>query len=83
MTVTRDDIRQFLDRDWARIASAKARTWQAGKQTPAGDLRAGDQLRQHVAALRPDWPNPADRSEDLQTHVRVSEALRAVGLGAS
>jgi hypothetical protein len=75
--VTRDDIRQFLNRDWARIAAAKARTWQAGKHTPASDLRAGDELRRHVAALRPDWPDPHDRAEDLRTHLRVSEALGA------
>ena len=76
----RDDIRQFVNRDWARIAAAKARTWQAGKHTPAGDLRAGDQLRRHVAALRPGWPDRGDRSEDLRTHLRVSEALGAAGI---
>lgn len=78
--MTRDDIRQFVNRDWTRIAAAKARTWQAGKQTPAGDLRAGDELRRHVAALRPDWPDPGDRADDLRTHLRVSEALGAVGI---
>lgn len=76
--MTRDDIRNFLDRDWARIASAKTRTWQAAKQTPAGDLRAADELRRHVAAIRPDWPDAGERAEDLRTHLRVSKALGAV-----
>ena len=76
--MTRDDIRHFLDRDWARIASAKPRTWQAGKQTPADDLRAADELRRHVAAIRPDWPDAGERAEDLRTHLRVSAALRSV-----
>jgi hypothetical protein len=37
-------------------------------------------LRRHVVAVRPDWPDAGDREEDLRTHVRLSEALRAVGL---
>jgi hypothetical protein len=78
--MTGDDIRRFLRRDWSRLAAAKARTWQAGKGTPGGDLRAANELRRYARMARADWPGTDDRAEDLRTHVRVSEALGAVGL---
>ena len=77
--VTRDNIREFVNRDWARLAAAKALAWQAGKRTPAGDLHLADQLRRYVLTVRPDWPGLDDRTDDLQSHIRVSEALGAVG----
>ena len=79
-SVTRDDIRKFVNRDWARVAAAKTETWQAGERTPAGDLRAADQLRRYVLTVRPDWPGHDDRIDDLQSHIRVSEALGAIGI---
>ena len=78
--VTRDAIRQYLRRDWDRLATAKARAWQDGKRTPAADLRAANELRRHALVVRPDWPDARDREADLRTHVRVSEALDAVGI---
>lgn len=77
LRVTSGDIRGFLDRDWARLADAKARAWTAGKQTPAHDLRTADQLRRYVLSIRADWPSADDRDADRQTHIRVSEALGA------
>jgi len=76
--VTGGEIRQLLDRDWTRLADAKTRTWQAAKGGPAADLRAADQLRRYVLAVRRDWPDPLERAGDLGTHIRVSEALGAV-----
>lgn len=78
--VTPDDIRQFVNRDWANIAAEKDRRWATAKQTPAGDLRAADQLRRHVLSIRADWPSADDRDADLRAHIRVSEALGAVSL---
>jgi len=78
--VTPDDIRRFVARDWARLATAKARAWQNSKRTPADDLSAANQLRRYTLMVRPDWPSPDDRAEDLRAHVRVSEALSAVSL---
>jgi hypothetical protein len=40
-------------------------------------LAVGEALRQHVRALRPDWPDPRERDDDLAVHERVSEGLRA------
>jgi hypothetical protein len=78
--VTRDDIRAFVSRDWAGLAAAKASAWQSSKRTPAGDLQAADELRRYVLTLRPDWPSRDDRTDDLQNHIRVSEALGAAGI---
>ena len=78
--MTRESIRKFVNRDWAGVAAAKARAWQASDRTPAGDLHAADQLRRYVLTVRPDWPGLDHRTDDLQSHIRVSEALGAVGL---
>lgn len=78
--MTRDDIRSFVNRDWARVADAKVEAWQARKATPAEDLRAAAELRRHVLALRSDWPSRDDRLDDLQSHIRLSEALGAIVL---
>jgi uncharacterized protein YbjT (DUF2867 family) len=78
--MTREDIVRFATRDWAAVADDKAGYWVARKRTmtPADVLRLGDDLRRHALSLRPDWPDDADRAADRDTHVRVTEALRAV-----
>ncbi len=76
--MTPEDIRHFAKRDWAAIAVAKNRRWASAKQTPAADLMVADQLRHHAIRLHPGWPSAIDRAEDLQAHIRVSEALGAV-----
>ena len=78
--VTRDELLQFARRDWSAVEEEKARYWARRKHdmTPAEALRLGHALRRHAAALRPDWPSDAERREDLDTHARVAEALRAV-----
>lgn len=75
--MTLDDIRQFVNRDWAHITAEKDRRWATAKRAPADDLRAADQLRRHVLSIRADWPSADDRAADLQAHIRVSEALGA------
>lgn len=78
--MTREDLVRFATRDWAVIADDKARYWAERKRTmsPAEVLRLGDDLRRYASALRPGWPNEADRAADRATHGRVTEALRAV-----
>jgi len=78
--MTREDVRRFVDRDWARVSAAKDRAWLAAKRDngAADALRAGDQLRRFARSVRADWPDLAHRTNDRQTHVRVSEALGAV-----
>lgn len=78
--MTRDDLVQFARRDWSALESSKAAYWAGRKRgmAPAEILELGEQLRQHVRRLRPDWPSEAERAEDRATHERVSGALRAL-----
>ncbi|HET9766765.1 MAG TPA: hypothetical protein VFS60_07950 [Thermoanaerobaculia bacterium] len=80
-----EDLRRFALRDWELLAALKAEYWVAEKRRlgPAGALRLGDRLREYVRALRPDWPDEAEREADLAHHIRLSEALRSVVLPRS
>lgn len=80
--MTREDIRRFARRDWTRVADAKNRSWLARKAQGSVDdaIRSADRLRRFALVARPDWPDRAHRAEDLQTHIRVAEALGAVRL---
>lgn len=75
-----DDIREYANRDWHRVEESKRQFWIDRKQTlsPGEALAVAEGLRLHVKALRPDWPSPAERAEDLATHIRVSAGLRSV-----
>ena len=68
----------LVDRDWQLVERMKADFWLQQKAAlSAGEvLRLGDELRRYVQAVRPDWPDSAEREADLATHVRVSEALQ-------
>ena len=76
----RDALRQFVQRDWPAVARSKARFWHDLKRrrSVAEVLTVGNQLRSHAQRLRPDWPTPLHRLDDLLVHQRVGEALRAV-----
>jgi len=78
--MTRDDILAFAQRDWAAVTDAKARFWAGRKATMTASeaLACADMLRRHVRALKPGWPDARERAEDLDLHLRLSEALRAV-----
>lgn len=75
-----EDVLAFARRDWAAVDEAKSRFWVDRKRSmsPTEALALGDGLRRHAQALKPGWPSPADRADDLAVHCRVSEALGAV-----
>jgi hypothetical protein len=75
-----DDLRAFAGRQWGLAEEAKRRFWieRKGVLSPSEALAVAEQLRLHVLALRPDWPSPAERAEDLEVHARVSANLRSV-----
>jgi hypothetical protein len=79
-TLKRDEIRAFADRDWGRVEEAKRRYWADRKQTlsPAEALEVAEGLRRHVRVIRPDWPSPAERAEDLEMHAKVAALLHSV-----
>lgn len=75
-----EDVMAFVRRDWAAVEEGKAAFWAERKASisAAQVLALGDGLRRHARTLKPDWPDAAERAEDLAVHRRVSEALRAV-----
>ncbi len=76
--MSRTDAANFLDRDWRLVERIKTDFWieQKAALTPSAVLRLGDELRRYVKAVRPEWPDPAEREADLAVHARVSEVLR-------
>jgi hypothetical protein len=78
--VTRDEILQFVHRDWSALATSKTSFWRGMKsaRSAAEVLALSDRLRQQARQLRPAWPDLDERLADLAVHERVAEALRAV-----
>ena len=74
------DIRAFAARDWRLIEQAKQDQWlgQKREMTASEALRLAAGLLQYARAVKPDWPNPAERDADLASHVRIAEILRRV-----
>lgn len=67
-------------RDWNLLADLKAAHWANVKRRlgAAAGIRAGEDLRRFVLRTHPRWPTRKDRLQDLQTHARVSAALKSV-----
>ena len=70
-------IREFAHRDRAAVQASKQRYWteQYRASGPACTVRASQALWQFVRRLRPDWPTPRDRAEDLAHHVALKRKL--------
>lgn len=78
--VKASDIRAFVARDRRLVEEAEAAFW-AARKSELGvleALRIGETLRREVQEQRPDWPAEEERLADLETHRRVSAALRSV-----
>lgn len=71
-------IREFVNRDWSAARQAKDTYWRdrIARLGPVEGLRIADELRRQALLLDPDWPHPADRREDLRSHIRLAEQLR-------
>jgi hypothetical protein len=76
----KEDILEYVNRDWAAIERMKLRHWATQRLTPTEALVACGNLRDYALSLHPDWPTEKDRREDLANHIRVSESLRRVKL---
>lgn len=76
----RNALQAFARRDWSAVTTSKTRHWQALKRerSAAEVLAVADRMRVHAQHLRPDWPTPQQRLDDVRVHQRVGEALRAV-----
>jgi hypothetical protein len=75
-----EDIAAFVRRDWRTAAASKKAQWleERRRRGVAWCFRLADDLRGQVARQQPTWPTAAERQADLDSHVRVGEALRRV-----
>ncbi len=72
------DLVTFARRDWARLTGLEAEYWSRfrAEHGPGETVLIGDELRRHALRQHPDWPTESERRLDLETHIRVSAALR-------
>jgi hypothetical protein len=78
--MNREDLIAYATRDWSAVADPACDHWRERKRALGvyEAFRIGAGLRHQVRVLRPDWPRPEDRAEDLEAHARLSERLRSV-----
>lgn len=76
-----DAIRTFVGRDWQALERSKRQYWarELGEGGPSAALAVWWVLWQHLRAVRPDWPDDAQRAEDLAHH---AELARKFGIAA-
>ena len=74
-------IREFVSRDWRATRQAKDAYWgeRIARLGPVEGLRVAEELRLQALAQDPAWPHPADRHQDLLSHVRMAGLLQRVG----
>ena len=73
-------IREYMSRDWHAARDAKDAYWaeRVRRLGPSEALRIADELRRQALLLRPDWPNSADRRDDIRHHVRMTDLFARV-----
>ena len=72
-----DDVRAFVSRDHAAVEASK-RAYHARRYRERGaaaGFEAGQALWEHARRVRPDWPTPHDRDDDLAHHVALKRQL--------
>jgi hypothetical protein len=74
-------IREFVARDWDAAREAKDAYWheRIERLGPLEGLRIAEELRRQALLANPAWPEPADRQQDLLSHVRLAERFRRAG----
>jgi hypothetical protein len=74
-------ILEFVSRDWQAARDAKDAYWgeRVARLGPLEGLRIAEELRRQAQLRDPTWPGPADRRQDLLSHVRLAELLHRAG----
>lgn len=72
-----DDVRAFVDRDWAGFAALKRAHWAERFRIEGAEAtrRASRMLWEHARRVRPDWPTERERAEDLAHHVELKRLI--------
>jgi hypothetical protein len=75
--VNTSQIRDYVARDWERIEHAKSDYWTIRKRdmTASEVFEVAAGLREYARRVKPDWPNPAERQDDLESHIHLAQIL--------
>jgi hypothetical protein len=74
------DLAAFAARDWEAVSASKETQWLSERRRRGVRwcLEVAEELRRQVLRRHPAWPTADERQDDLDTHVRVGNALRRV-----
>jgi hypothetical protein len=74
-------IRDYVARDWQAARANKDAYWREriARLGPAEAFRVGEELRRHMQAIDPDWPDESQRDADLESHVHLADCFRRAG----
>lgn len=77
LSMSVNDIKEYAQRDWARISGFDQLYWAEKYRChgPETGWQASAALWQHVKSIRPEWPDAAEREADFQHHVRIKQLL--------
>lgn len=78
----REDLRAYAQRDWHVAETLKQEHWvrEVAERGPMATFEASQALWEHMRSLRPDWPSPDERHEDLAHHIALKQLIdRAAG----
>jgi hypothetical protein len=81
-----EDLKAYARRAWGAAEALTEEHWarEAAERGPMTAFEASQALWAHMRAIRPDWPTPDDRREDVAHHVALKRLIdRAAGVLAA
>lgn len=71
------DIREYAERDWARVADADREHWvqRFRAEGPSATVAASHALFEHARSARVDFPGSRYSAADLSAQVRLKQLL--------
>lgn len=81
-----EDVRAYAQRAWQRAERLKQEHWarEIAERGPLATFEASQALWEHMRSLRPDWPSPEERREDLAHHLALKQLIdRTAGVFVS
>ncbi len=75
--VNPEDLRAYARRAWHAAEALKQEHWarEVAERGCLATFEASQALWEHMRRLRPDWPSPEERREDLAHHVALKRAI--------
>ena len=72
-----EDVRAYARRAWHAAERLKREHWarETAAHGPLATFEASVALWEHMRRLRPDWPSPDERREDLEHHLRLKRDI--------